>query len=167
MQPKSYKAPVEITGAVLQINAERRTFKVLTDDGLRVTAPYSDENMHRVIEVLRSPEERLIKVSGLGEFTPDGTLKRMVKADRIIIAIARFERGELDPNEPGIGERIDAIIAQYPKEYWDNMPTDLVERHLANHGFYVDDEPVADSADSRNSSDLRGNEEFAAGQEGV
>ena len=149
MSAKSYREPVEITGSVVQIDTERRRFKMRTDDGLRVSVPFNDENMHRVIEVLRSPVERLIKVSGLGEFSPDGTLKRMVKADRIIIAIARFERGELDPNEPGIGERIDAIIAQYPKEYWDNMPTDLVERHLANHGFYVDDEPVADSADSQ------------------
>ena len=102
MSAKSYREPVEITGSVVQIDTERRRFKMKTDDGLRVSVPFNDENMHRVIEVLRSPEERLIKVSGLGEFSPDGTLKRMVKADRIIIAIARFERGELDPNEPGI-----------------------------------------------------------------
>lgn len=148
MSAKSYREPVEITGSVVQIDTERRRFKMRTDDGLRVSVPFNDENMHRVIEVLRSPEERLIKVSGLGEFSPDGTLKRMVKADRIIIAIARFERGELDPNAPTFSERADAFIARYPKEFWDNMPTDLVERHLANHGFYVDDEPAVENQDN-------------------
>ncbi len=147
MNTKSYREQVEITGPVFQIDTERRRFKMRTDGGQPVSVPYSDENRHRVIEVLRNPEDRLIKVSGMGEFAPDGTLKRVVKADRIIIAVARWERGEIDPNAPSIGERMDAFIARYPKEYWDNMPTDLVERHLANHGFYVDDERVADEQD--------------------
>ena len=143
-----HRKQVEITGSVYQIDTERRRFKVLTEDGLRVTAPFSDENRHRVIEVLRDPKNRLIKVSGLGEFRPDGTLKRVVKAESIIIAVARWERGEIDPNAPTVGERADAFIARYPKEFWDSMPTDLVERHLANHGFYVDDEPVVDDKDN-------------------
>lgn len=144
MKAKSYREPVEITGSVIQIDTERRTFKMRIDDGLRVTAPYADENKHRVIAVLQDPENKLIKVSGLGQFQPDGTLKRVVKADSIIIAVARWERGEADPNAPTIRERIDAIISEYPKEFWDDMPTDLVELYLANHGFYVDDEPVVD-----------------------
>lgn len=144
MDAKSYREKVEVTGVVAQIDTESRTFNVLTDDGLWVTAPYDDETRHRVIEVLRDPDDRLIKVTGLGEFTPGGTLKRVVKAEKIIIAVARWERGEIDPDAPTIGERIDARIAERPPEYWDNMPTDLVERYLANHGFYVDDEPVVD-----------------------
>ena len=148
MSAKSYREPVEIAGSVIQIDTEQRRFKLRTDDGLRVSVPYSDETRHRVIEVLRDPDDRLIKVTGLGEFAPDGTLKRVVKADRIIIAVARWERGEVDPNAPTIGERIDARIAERPPEYWNNMPTDLVERYLANHGFYVDDEPaVGEQAD--------------------
>ena len=147
MSAKTYREPVELTGSVFQIDTERRRFKMKTDDGLRVSVPYSDENRHRVIEVLRDPDDRLIKVSGLGEFAPDGTLKRIVKAQSIIMAVARWERGEVDPNAPSVGERADAFIARYPKEFWDNMPTDLVERHLANHGFYVDDETVADIRD--------------------
>ena len=144
MNAKSYRENVEVTGVVAQIDTESRTFNVLTDDGLWVTAPYDDETRDRVIKVLRDPDDRLIKVTGLGEFTADGTLKRVVKADRIIIAVARWERGEVDPNTPTIGERIDARIAERPPEYWNNMPTDLVERYLANHGFYVDDEPAVD-----------------------
>ena len=126
MKTKPYREQVEVTGIVAQIDTESRTFNVLTDDGLWVTAPYDDETRDRVIKVLRNPEDRLIKVSGLGEFAANGTLKRVVKADRIIIAIARWERGEVDPNAPTIGERIDARIAERPPEYWDSMPTDLV-----------------------------------------
>ena len=144
MNAKSYREKVEVTGVVAQIDTESRTFNVLTDDGLWVTAPYDDETRDRVIKVLRDPDDRLIKVAGLGEFTADGTLKRVVKADRIIIAVARWERGEVDPDAPTIGEMIDARIAERPPEYWDNMPTDLVERYLANHGFYVDAEPAVD-----------------------
>ena len=135
MKAKTYREQVEIAGSVFQIDTERRRFKLRTDDGLRVTAPYDGETRDRVIEVLCNPEDRLIKVSGLGEFAADGTLKRVVKADRIIIAIARWERGEVDPNALTIGEMFDALIAEHPPEYWAKFPTDMVERHLAHrHG---------------------------------
>lgn len=135
MSAKSYREQVEITGSVFQIDTERRKFKLRTDDGLPVTVPYSDENRHRVFSVMRDPDDRLIKVSGLGEFSAEGTLKRVVKADRITIAIARWERGEVDPNAPTFGERADARIASFPEEFWENMPTNLVDRHLAHsHG---------------------------------
>ncbi len=133
MDAKSYREKVEVTGVVAQIDTESRTFNVLTDDGLWVTAPYDDETRHRVIEVLRDPDDRLIKVTGLGEFTPGGTLKRVVKAEKIIIAVARWERGEVDPDAPTFSERADALIASFPEEFWENIPTNLVERHLAHH----------------------------------
>ena len=72
----------------------------------------------------------------------DGVLKRVVKSERIIFAIPPRE---IDPGTPTFSERADAFIARYPKEFWDSLPTDLVDRHLANHGFYVDDEPVVDN----------------------
>ena len=137
---KTYREQVEITGSVYQINTERRTFKVRTDDGLRVTVPFTDETKHRVMAVVQDPENLLIKVSGLGEFAPGGALNRVIKADSSIIAVARWERGEVDPNAPTFSERADAFIARYPKEFWDSLPTDLVDRHLANHGFYVDEQ---------------------------
>ena len=135
MKEKSYREQVEITGSVTQINAERRTFTIATDDGLRVKASYTDETKHRVFQVAQDPEERLIKVSGIGEFTRSGTLERIVKADRIIIAVARWERGEVDPDAPTITEMFDALIAEHPPEYWEQFPTNMVERHLAHrHG---------------------------------
>ena len=141
MKTKPYREQVEVTGIVAQIDTESRTFNVLTDDGLWVTAPYDDETRDRVIKVLRNPEDRLIKVSGLGEFAANGTLKRVVKADRIIIAIARWERGEVDPNAPTFSERADALIASFPEEFWENMPNNLVDRHLAHrHGHCCRDE---------------------------
>ena len=148
MSTKSYRKQVEVTGSVYQINIESRTFKIKTDDGLRVKAPYTDETKGRVFQAAQDPEQWLIKVSGLGEFAPEGTLKRVVKADHIIMAVARWERGEIDPDAPTFSERADAFIARYPKEFWDSLPTDLVDRHLANHGFYVDDEPVVDNQEN-------------------
>ena len=135
MNAKSYREQVEITGSVFQINTERRTFKVRTDDGLRVTVPFTDETKHRVMAVVQDPQNLLIKVSGLGENSPSGALNRVVKADRIIIAVARWERGEIDPNAPTITEMFDALTAEHPPEYWEKFPTDMVERHLAHrHG---------------------------------
>ena len=126
---------MEITGSVTQINAERRSFTIGTEDSLRVTAPYTDETKHRVFKVAQNPEELLIRVSGMGEFTRSGALERIVKAESITIAVARWERGEVDPNAPTITEMFDALIAQRPPEYWAQFPTNLVERHLAHrHG---------------------------------
>ena len=135
MKNKSYREKVEVTGSVTQINAERRTFTIATDDGLRVKALYTEETKHRVFQVAQNPEERLIKVSGMGEFAPSGALERIVKAESITIAVARWERGEVDSDSPTIGERIDARIAARPPEYWAQFPPNLVERHLAHrHG---------------------------------
>lgn len=132
MKARSYREPVEITGSVYQINIESRTFKIKTDDGLRVTAPYTDETRYRVIEALKYAGERLLMVSGRGEFSHDGVLKRVVRSDRIIFAI---QPREIDPDAPTIGDKIDARIAARPPEYWDQFPTNLVERHLAHrHG---------------------------------
>ena len=126
MKAKTYREPVEITGSVYQINIENRTFKMKTDDGLRVTAPYTEETKHRVFQVAQNPEEWLIKVSGMGEFAHDGALKRVVKSDHIIFAIPPRE---VDPNAPTIGERFDALTADIPEEVWAQIPTDLSERH--------------------------------------
>ena len=132
MKARSYREPVEITGSVYQINIESRTFKMKTDDGLRVRATYTEETKHRVIEALKYAGERLLMVSGRGEFSHDGVLKRVVKSDRIIFAI---RPREIDPDAPTIGDKIDARIAARPPEYWDQFPTNLVERHLAHrHG---------------------------------
>ena len=132
MKNKSYREKVEVTGSVTQINAERRTFTIAMDDGLRVKALYTEETKHRVFQVAQNPEERLIKVSGMGEFAPSGALERIVKAESITIAVARWERGEVDSDAPTISERIDARIAARPPEYWAQFPTNLVERHLAH-----------------------------------
>ena len=129
MKAASYREHVEITGSVYQINIDRNTFKMKTDSGLRVTAPYTEETKHRVMSVILDPQNLLIKVSGLGEFARSGTLQRIVKADSIIIAVARGERGEVDPNAPTITEMFDALIAETPPEAWEGVPTDLSHRH--------------------------------------
>ena len=126
MSDKSYRRQVEITGSVYQIDIENRTFKMKTDDGLRVAAPYTDETKYRVIEALKYAGERLLKVSGRGEFSQDGVLRRVVKSDRIIFAIPPRE---IDPNAQTITEMFDAIIAETPPEAWEGVPTDLSHRH--------------------------------------
>ncbi len=130
-----HQQKVEITGTVFQIDTERRKFKLRTPDGQAISAPFTNENQHRVIAVLQDPENKLIKVSGLAEFTPNGALKRVVKAENIIIALP--ER-EIDPNAPTITEMIDALIASYPDDFWANMPTDLAQRHIAFHSSDTD-----------------------------
>ena len=126
MEKKTHRKPVEITGSVYLINVESRTFKMKTDDGLRVTAPYTDETKYRVIEALKYAGEQLLKVSGRGEFSHDGVLKRLVKSDCIIFAIPPRE---IDPNAPTITQMFDAIIAETPPEAWEGVPTDLSHRH--------------------------------------
>ncbi len=130
MPKPPHQQKVEITGAVFQIDTERRKFKLRTPDGQAVSAPFTNENQHRVIAVLQDPENKLIKVSGLAEFTPNGALKRVVKAENITIALP--ER-QIDPNAPTITEMIDALIAESPPETWAGVPTDLSHRH----DFYI------------------------------
>ena len=124
--------PVDIVGSIYLINVERRELKLKTDDGFRVPVTFNSEQEDRVIAALQMRKQTNLKVSGLGEFRPDGILKRVVSVENFGFSL---KEREIPPNTPTIGEMIDARIAAHPPEYWEQFPTNLVERLLAQrHG---------------------------------
>ena len=126
MKEKTHRKPVEITGSVYLINVERRELKLRTDDGFRVPVTFAGEQENRVIAALQMRKQANLKVSGLGEFRPDGVLKRVVSVENFGFALIGREipHGVLT-----IGERFDALTADIPEEVWAQIPTDLSERH--------------------------------------
>ena len=126
MKNKSYREKVEITGSVTQINVESCTLKMRTGDGLPVTVTFAAEQEDRVIAALQMRKQANLKVSGLGEFLPDGVLKRVASVENFGFEL--IER-EIPPGAPTIGERFDALTKDIPEEVWAQIPTDLSERH--------------------------------------
>ena len=132
MKKTKYLKPVDIVGSVYLVNVERRELKLRTDDGFRVPVTFTGEQENRVIAALQMRKQANLKVSGLGEFKPDGVLKRVTCVENFGSALIRRE---IPPGTPTFSERADALIASFPEEIWEKMPTDLVDRHLAHsHG---------------------------------
>ena len=130
MKRKRHLKPVDIVGSLYLINVERRELKLKTDDGLRVPVTFTGEQENRVIAALQMRKQTNLKVSGLGEFRPDGTLKRVVSVENF--GGSRKDR-ETYPDAPTITEMFNAIITETPPEAWEGVPTDLSHRH----DFYI------------------------------
>ena len=126
MKKTKYLKPVDIVGSVYLINVERRELKLRTDDGFRLPVTFTGEQENRVIAALQMRKQANLKVSGLGEFRPDGVLKRVVSVENFGFALIGREipHGVLT-----IGERFDALTADILEEVWAQIPTDLSERH--------------------------------------
>ena len=130
MKREKHLKPVDIIGSVYLINVERRELKLRTDDGFRVPITFTDEQENRVIAALQMRKQVNLKISGLGEFRPDGTLRRVVSVDSFGSSL---KDREIPTGAPTIGEMIDAIIAETPPEAWEGVPTDSSHRH----DFYI------------------------------
>ena len=130
MKRKKHLKPVDIVGSVYLINVERRELKLRTDDGFRVPVTFTDEQENRVIAALQMRKQVNLKISGLGEFRPDGALKRIVSVEDFG---SSPKSQDIPPGTPTIGEMIDAIIAETPPEAWEGVPTDLSH----HHDFYI------------------------------
>ena len=130
MKRKRHLKPVDIVGSVYLINVERRELKLRTDDGIRVPVTFTGEQENRVIAALQMRKQADVKVSGSGEFWPDGALKRIVSVENFGISL---KAREIPPDAPTITEMFDAIIAETPPGAWEGVPTDLSHRH----DFYI------------------------------
>ena len=87
--PKNCRA-VEITGQIrgMQMHPPGDsdaggTFQILLEDGSFVVSPYLMEWHKHIASALQANDIALVKVKGIGEFSADGELRRIVEAESI------------------------------------------------------------------------------------
>ena len=82
--------PIEITGQVWGVQlappgeGDGGTFQLLLENGSIVTVPYPKALHMEIASALQANDVILIKVKGVGEYSPDGELRRMVEPETII-----------------------------------------------------------------------------------
>ena len=73
-----------------------------------------------------------MKLSGYGEFSSNGALKKIRKVEHS--ELIGVEDSNYDPEAPAIVDQIAAIFESVSDEEWDRVPADLSARH--DHYLY-------------------------------
>ncbi len=129
----TYQDRVEVSGRVMEVNIRKKQCQLWLDDTTYVPLTFTEKQEPRIATALQRHKSEWLTVRGRGEFTPDGVLKRIVRADNLNLSHGN------DPNAPGIMERIDEIFGDVPDEVWDKVPADLSMR-LDYYLYGIDNE---------------------------
>jgi hypothetical protein len=117
---QGYEDEVDLSGRVVAVDVERRSFIVHADDGSLATAELPAELEAQAIAALREHAERRVRVRGRGHFGASGDLRRIAPVDALEDVASG--RGE---GRPPIGEILAQIGEELPSEALDELPTDL------------------------------------------
>ena len=126
----TYQDSVEVTGRVMEVNILKKQCQLWLDDTTYVPLAFTEEQEHRIATALKAHKDRELTARGVGEFTPDGTLKRVVHADELIL---EYDSRILEPRDPNgstahdLMERISKRFDNLPEEEWENVPTDFAK----------------------------------------
>ena len=126
-----YQDSVEVTGRVLEVNILKKQCQLWLDDDTYVPLAFTEEQEPRIATALKAHKDRELTVRGVGEYTPDGVLKRVVRADELILA---YDNRILEPvvskgsSAHDLMDRIAELGRGIPEEELARIPTDLSMR---------------------------------------
>lgn len=123
----TYRKQVEVTGRVLEVSIPKGQCQLWMNDSTCVPLAFTEKQEPCISNALKSHKYRELTVSGIGEFTPDGVLKRIVRADEFRLS---YNKTELCyPNAPSLMDRIMRRFDDIPEEELEKLPSDLSIRH--------------------------------------
>ena len=121
-----YEDEVNVTGRVLEADVRQRKFQLWIDDRTSVHVSFSQEQETEVTTALKDHKILRVKARGRGEFTPQGTLHRIIIVNSLILI--RGEEPAFDASAPAIEDVLAALAKQVPDEEWDGLPPNLTDR---------------------------------------
>ncbi len=130
-----YEDEVNIVGRVLEADVRQRKFQIWLDERTNAFVTFTEEQESEVTTALKEHQFVHLAVRGHGEFTPQGTLKRIINVDSL--KLVRDEDPIFDPANPRIEDEIAKIAKDVPGEEWDRLPPDLTDR--LDHYLYGGD----------------------------
>lgn len=118
----TYERTAEVTGEVRAADLDKACFVLRLDDGRRVRCRFSPGQEATVINALRGPAGRRLRVRGRGEFTlPDRKLKRF----KVVGQVSPADGGESGKTDTRpLLDKILEISASVPPEEWAKIPSD-------------------------------------------
>jgi hypothetical protein len=117
----SYRDLIDLTGEVRGTDLDGLKFILRLKDGRKVPARFEPDQERIVLEALGEHINRLLRVVGEGEFSPDGSLVQIALVDHVEL----IEPETLPVQKQPIWERLATIGAAVPAEAWNDVPTDL------------------------------------------
>lgn len=112
----------EITGEVFEADVKKEHFHILSNEDGMVKVVFAPEQEDKVTTALK--EHRTVKmfVKGLGEYSPQGKLLRILRVDELKI----MTEGKIyDSSAPSIEDLLCKIAEEVPQEEWEKLPSDL------------------------------------------
>jgi len=113
---------VEISGEVFEADVKKRRFQVWSGEDTAVTVVFTPEQEEQVTTALKEHKTARMYVKGIGEYSPQGKLLRVLQVDEL-----RLTSGEThyDHSAKAIEDMLEELAREIPQEEWDKLPSDL------------------------------------------
>lgn len=130
----TYEKHTELNGEVRAASIDATSFKMRLEDGRNVSGKYSAEDKDKILEALKGHESLRLRIDGTVEFyARDGTPKRFVTVDKIVIAVAEEDKQRATDERP-IWEQLIEIGSSVSNEEWKRVPDDFANN--VDHYLY-------------------------------
>jgi len=113
---------VEISGEVFEADVKKGRFQLWAGEDTAISVVFTPEQEDQVTTALKEHKTARLSVKGLGEFSPNGKLHRVLQVDelRLTTAVRVYDKS-IRPIEDLLNE----LAKEVPQEEWDRLPSDL------------------------------------------
>jgi len=113
---------VEISGEVFEADVKKGRFHLWSGEDTAVTVAFTPEQEAQVTTALKEHKTARMYVKGLGEYSPQGKLLRVLEVDEL--GLTTTER-QYNKSVRPIEDLLDELAKEIPQEEWDRLPGDL------------------------------------------
>ena len=126
---KSYVDKIDLVGNVGAADVIHQTFQLYINEKKNYTIEFSSELEETITTALKEHRYKKLHVVGMGEYYPDGTLKKILSLDRLQELNNIYE----SKNSFAIIDKILKIMETVPETELNVLPKDF----SSNHDFYL------------------------------
>jgi len=113
---------VDVSGEVFEADVKQRRFQLWPDEDTKVIVAFTPEQEKQVTTALKEHKTARIHIKGLGEYSPQGKLLRVLQVDELLLTSAEVF---YDQAAKPIEDILEEIARGIPQEEWEKLPDDL------------------------------------------
>ena len=113
---------VEIRGEVFEADVKKGRFQLWSGEDTAVTVAFTPEQEDQVTTALKEHKTVRLYVKGLGEFSPQGKLHRVLQVDELRLTTSETH---YDKSARPIEDVLEELATEIPQEEWDKLPSDF------------------------------------------
>jgi hypothetical protein len=113
---------VEIKGEVFEADVKKGRFQLWSGEDTAVTVAFTPEQEDQVTTALKEHKTARMFVKGLGEYSTQGKLLRVLQVDELSLTTSEIH---YDKSARPIEDLLDELAQEIPQEEWDRLPNDL------------------------------------------